>query len=69
MAASRQKVPVGSAQWLLNERRQANEFVEQDVEEFNYAVRNELEWLNEHMAEIFSSNQLYVFTIPTATLR
>lgn len=59
MAAARAKVPVGSAQWLLHERRQANELVEQEVDEFTYSVRNELEWLNEHMADIYSTNRLY----------
>lgn len=51
-------MPVGSSQWIQNEREQANEFVEQDVEEFSYSVRNELDWLNEHMADIFSKTQV-----------
>ena len=59
MAATRAKVPVGSAQWFLSERRQANELVEQEVDEFTYSVRNEMEWLNEHMAEILNAGQLY----------
>lgn len=59
MAALRAKVPVGSAQWFLGERRQANELVEQEVDEFVYSARNEMEWLNEHMAEVFTANQLY----------
>jgi hypothetical protein len=54
MAAIRSKIPsVGSAQWILSERHQANHFVDQEVEEFRYSVRNELEWLNEHMADVF----------------
>jgi len=60
MAAVRSKLPVGSAPWIVSERRQADELVEQEAEEFGYSVRNEMEWLNEHMAEIFSSTQLYV---------
>jgi len=57
--ALRSKVPpVGSAQWILSERHQANQFVEQEVEEYAFSVRNEMEWLNEHMAEIFSHNKL-----------
>lgn len=51
-------MPVGSSQWIQNEREQASEFVEQDVEEFSYSVRNELDWLNEHMADIFSKTQV-----------
>lgn len=52
-------VPVGSSQWVQNERQQAAEFVDIEVEEFGYAAQNEMEWLNEHMAEIFSSNPVY----------
>ncbi|GIZ42645.1 hypothetical protein CKM354_000590500 [Cercospora kikuchii] len=58
MAARGKAMPVGSSQWIQNEREQANEFVEQDVEEFSYSVRNELDWLNEHMADIFSKTQV-----------
>ncbi|KAF2091783.1 hypothetical protein K490DRAFT_61213 [Saccharata proteae CBS 121410] len=60
MASARSKVPVGSAQWILEERRQADQFVEQEAEEFSFSVRNEMEWLNEHMGEIFSQNELNV---------
>ncbi|KAF2138025.1 uncharacterized protein K452DRAFT_311809 [Aplosporella prunicola CBS 121167] len=60
MAPSRSKVQVGSAPWILSERRQANEFVDQEAEEFSYSVRNEMEWLNEHMADIFSKTELNV---------
>lgn len=37
--------------------------VNQEMEEIEYPVRNEMEWLNEHMAEIFSTNQLSVAPI------
>lgn len=47
-------------QWIKDEREQLAQLVEQDVEEFSYSARNELEWLNEHMADIFSKNQMYV---------
>jgi hypothetical protein len=61
MAAARAKAAnVGSTQWVQKEREQAGEFVEQELEEFGYSVRNEMEWLNEHMAEIFSSSAMYV---------
>lgn len=56
MAARTKAAPVGSTQWIQNEREQAGEFVEQELEEFGYSARNEMEWLNEHMAEIFSTN-------------
>ena len=61
MAAARAKAAnIGSTQWVQKEREQAGEFVEQELEEFGYSVRNEMEWLNEHMAEIFSTNPVYV---------
>jgi hypothetical protein len=53
--AARTKVAVGSAQWVQDERQQADAFIEDEVEEYGYSVRNELEWLNEHMADIFST--------------
>jgi len=69
MAASRTKAPaIGSAQWIQGERSHAGECIDQDVEEFGYSVRNELEWLNEHMAEIFSSDHVYVMAIPEGAL-
>lgn len=49
---------VGSAQWIQNERDHAGQLIDQEVEEFSFSVRNELEWLNEHMADIFSKNQM-----------
>lgn len=61
MAVARSKAAgIGSSQWIQKEREQAGEFVEQEVEEFGYSVRNEMEWLNEHMAEIFSAGAVYV---------
>lgn len=53
-------MPVGSSQWVQHERDQAADFVGQDVEEFSYSVRNELDWLNERMADIFSKTEVYV---------
>lgn len=53
--------PVGSAAWCTDERSSALEITRSEVEEFSYSARNELEWLNEHMSDIFSENQMYVF--------
>ncbi|KAK5126078.1 hypothetical protein LTR85_011433 [Meristemomyces frigidus] len=59
MQASKVKAaPVGSAQWIESEREHAEQLIGQEVEEFGYSARNEFEWLNEHMAEIFSTNQV-----------
>lgn len=60
MAATKAKMPaVGSAQWVQNERDHGSQLVDQEVEEFSFSVRNEFEWLNEHMADIFSTKQMY----------
>lgn len=59
MASIRTKnQPTGSAAWTKNEREQSTQFVDQEVEEFGYSVRNELEWLNEHMGDIFARNNV-----------
>ena len=55
---SKDKVPVGSAQWVADERKQIAVFCDQETEDFAFSTRNEVEWLNEHVAEIFSSNRL-----------
>ena len=47
---------IGSAQWAATERSQANEAVLQEIEDFGFSVRNELDWLNEHMHDIFAHN-------------
>ncbi|KAK5732522.1 hypothetical protein LTR17_010461 [Elasticomyces elasticus] len=55
MAASKTKsAPTGSAPWIQSEREQAARMIDEEAEEFQYGVRNELEWLNEHMGEVFS---------------
>ncbi|CAI6319718.1 unnamed protein product [Periconia digitata] len=68
MAAAHTKAPaIGSAQWMLEERHQANDLVSQELEDFGFSVRNELDWLNEHMCEIFAQNgqnNLDVFKTP-----
>ncbi|ORY03833.1 hypothetical protein BCR34DRAFT_492048 [Clohesyomyces aquaticus] len=68
MAAARSKIPpIGSAQWILDERHQSNDLVSQELEDFGFSVRNELEWLNEHMADIFAydgQNNLEVYKTP-----
>lgn len=43
--------------------------VEQEMEEVEFPVRHELDWLNEHMTEVFRGNQLYVFSeLPCSTM-
>ena len=61
MASTRPAAPVGSAQWLVNESRQADQLVRQEVDEFMFSeAQHEMEWLNAHLTEIFDQNKLYV---------
>lgn len=57
-ARARSQHGIGSSQWIKEEREHTNKLVEQEVEEFSYAARNELEWLNEHMSDIFNQQQM-----------
>lgn len=59
MAAMRgSRVPVGSAAWISEERASALSFADSEVEEFNFSVRNDVDWLNEHMADVFNENEV-----------
>ena len=58
-AAKRQK-PIGSKEWIAAEKENVQMLVNQEIEEVEYPARHEMEWLNEHMAEIFRGNSLYV---------
>lgn len=62
MAALRgaSRLQVGSATWISEERTSALQIADAEAEEFTFSARNDLDWLNEHMAQIFSENQLYV---------
>ncbi|KAJ5905032.1 uncharacterized protein N7473_001948 [Penicillium subrubescens] len=56
-AGARAQKPVGSAPWIAAEKENMADLVEQELEEVEYPVRHEMDWLNEHMAEIFSKGQ------------
>jgi len=57
MASNKMKAaPIGSAQWILNEIEVGSQMAREESEEFRYAVRSEMEWLNAHMEDIFSRN-------------
>ncbi|PHH88219.1 hypothetical protein CDD83_7810 [Cordyceps sp. RAO-2017] len=51
------RAQVGSASWIADERACALQIAQAEAEEFSYSVRNELDWLNEHMAGIFDENE------------
>ncbi|RHZ57303.1 uncharacterized protein CDV56_106075 [Aspergillus thermomutatus] len=57
-AGPRVQKPVGSAAWISTEKENFAQLVDQEMEEIEYPVRHEMDWLNEHMAEVFASNQL-----------
>ncbi|KAM0277109.1 hypothetical protein ACHAQH_006053 [Verticillium albo-atrum] len=54
------RIPVGSATWIAEERTSAMDIVKTEAEEFSYSVRNEFDWLNEHMADVFNENAINV---------
>ena len=51
--------PVGSLAWISTEHQTYADIEAQDAEDFAYSARNEMEWLNEHMEDIFDRNVLY----------
>ncbi|KAG0649306.1 Inner centromere -related pic1 [Hyphodiscus hymeniophilus] len=57
------RLQVGSSTWISEERASALQIAEAEAEEFTFSARNEMEWLNEHMAEIFNKNQVNVAEI------
>ncbi|KAF7901123.1 hypothetical protein EAF00_003344 [Botryotinia globosa] len=65
MAAMRpnKRLQVGSKGWIAEERSNALQLAAAESEEFTFAARNEIDWLNEHMAEIFNKNQVNVAEI------
>ncbi|KAI0506434.1 hypothetical protein F5B22DRAFT_623543 [Xylaria bambusicola] len=61
--AGRTRMQVGSAPWIEEERSSATQIAQSEVEEFTFSVQNDFDWLNEHMAEVFSENQINVAEI------
>lgn len=57
------RLQVGSTSWITEERTAALQLVNAEAEEFSFSARNDVDWLNEHMAEIFSKNQVNVAEI------
>ena len=51
---------VGSVSWIAAEKENALDLLRNEKEEVLYPAQHQLEWLNEHMAEIFNKSQLYV---------
>ena len=51
---------LGTPKWIEDERASATQIAQSEAEEFAFSARNDVDWLNEHMAEIFSENQMWV---------
>ncbi|VUC27219.1 unnamed protein product [Clonostachys rosea] len=60
MAMRGPRLQVGSGPWVAEERSCALNIAQSEVEEFSYSVRNEYDWLNEHMAGIFNENEINI---------
>lgn len=58
MASARAKAQVGSTGWIFDESAQVSQFEAQELDDFTFAARNEVEWLNEHMKDIFAKSQV-----------
>ncbi|KAL9608646.1 MAG: hypothetical protein Q9167_006530 [Letrouitia subvulpina] len=60
MTARLKPTAVGGPLWIEKENEQIAQFRTQEAEDFAFSVRNELEFLNEHMAEIFNKSQINI---------
>ena len=49
---------VGSAAWITAEKENALQLLQNEREEVGFPAQHQLEWLNEHMAEIFSKSNV-----------
>ncbi|CAK7269402.1 hypothetical protein SEPCBS57363_003585 [Sporothrix epigloea] len=63
MAMRGPRHPIGAAPWIVEERTTALHIAQSEIEEFMFSAKNELDWLNEHMADVFSENQINVADI------
>lgn len=61
------RLQVGSAAWIAEERDSALNIARSEIEEFSFSARNEIDWLNEHMAEVFSETQMCVSLFPVGS--
>ncbi|EEQ87316.1 inner centromere protein [Blastomyces dermatitidis ER-3] len=62
-ATTRAQRAVGSSTWIAAEKENIQQLINQEMDEIEYPAQNEMDWLNEHMAEIFSRNQFNVTEI------
>jgi hypothetical protein len=57
VTGGRQSLAVGSLEWAQNEIAIARSLAYDNIEDFAYAARRDLEWLNEHMADVTKWDQ------------
>ncbi|EXJ80621.1 hypothetical protein A1O3_06905 [Capronia epimyces CBS 606.96] len=54
---------IGSATWISAEKENALQLLQNEKEEVAFPAQHQLEWLNEHMAEIFSKRNVDVSNV------
>lgn len=50
---------VGSSTWISAEKENALQLLQTEKEELMFPAQHQLEWLNEHVSEVFKGRQLY----------
>lgn len=56
--AAKSASTIGSSTWISAEKENVLDLLRQEKEEIVFPAQHELEWLNEHMAEIFSRSHV-----------
>ncbi len=56
--AAKGTAAVGSTTWIAAEKENVLHLLQAEKDELVFPVQHELEWLNEHMAEIFSRSHV-----------
>jgi hypothetical protein len=54
---------VGSAAWIAAEKENVLQLLQEEKEELVFPAQHEMEWLNEHMHEIFSKSHVYIYLL------
>jgi hypothetical protein len=56
--AGKSSTAVGSMAWIAAEKENVLQLLQQEKEELIFPAQHEMEWLNEHMSEIFSKSHV-----------
>ena len=57
MMASKIRTAIGSTAWITAEKENISQLLVEEKEELMYPAKHAMDWLNEHMAEIFSKEE------------